>query len=277
VLTKVQAFSSWASVPMLSLDADGREETDLIQIRNIDGLDPVKATVSTSPFGSVDGVSFTGTRVDSRNIVLTLHPNPDWDNWTNDKLRKLLYRYFMPKLMTRLVFYSDDISPVEIFGYVEDIQANSFAKDLEYQVSIICPDPYFTAVTPSIMVGVSGQWSTVEYNGDVETGVFLRVTQANEPPSNYLYVAFGPDHKIFTVWYESVTEYKYFTMSSIYGQRFVRSILISGGTFTNLLSKVEDSAPWPVLIPGDNDFCVVTDHAGNEDWELTYYERYGGL
>jgi hypothetical protein len=274
VLTKLQAFSSWKSVPTILLDPDGHEESDLLQIRNIDGLDPIKATVSTSPFGSIDGTSFTGSRVDNRNIVLTVHPNPDWHDWTNESLRKLLYRYFMPKSLTRLVFYSDDISPVEIFGYVENLEANPFAKDLEYQVSIICPDPYFTAVNPTVLTGVSGSWSTITYTGDVDTGFTLTISRAQDP--NPSYIEINIEGAIFWVNPATVDTSKFFSMNSIPGQKFVRNVSTPGGLITNLLSEVVAGSPWPRLVPGDNSFLVNTD-THNEDWELTYYERYGGL
>ena len=153
MLTEVKAYSSWRSAPTLPLSDGGRPESDLIQLRNIDGLDPVKAAVNTSPFGSVDGASHTGSSVLTRNIVLTLHPNPNWDNWTFESLRRLLYSYFMPKRQTRLVFYSDDMIPVEISGIVESVSVNIFSKDPELQVSIVCPDPYFTALEPTVLTG----------------------------------------------------------------------------------------------------------------------------
>jgi len=150
VLTEVKVYSSWRSGPTLVLDPDGRAETDLIQISNIDGLDPVKASVNTSPYGSVDGASYTGSSVLSRNIVLTLKLNPDWNTWTYEKIRRLIYSYFMPKLITRLVFYSDDMIPVEILGIVESASVNPFSKDPEILVSIVCPNPYFQALDPTI-------------------------------------------------------------------------------------------------------------------------------
>ena len=127
MLTELKAYSSWRSAPTMLLNG-GRAETDLIQIRDIQGLDPVKASINTSPFGSVDGASYVGSSVLSRNIVLTLHPNPDWDDWTYEGLRRLIYSYFMPKRNTKLVFYSDDMIPVEISGIVEDVQVNPFQQ-----------------------------------------------------------------------------------------------------------------------------------------------------
>jgi len=108
VLTEIKAYSSWQSAPTLYLDDAGRAETDLIQIRNVDGLDPVTASVGTTPYGSSDGESYVGSSVLSRNLVLTLHPNPNWINWSPEALRRFLYAYFMPKGIVQLEFYSND-------------------------------------------------------------------------------------------------------------------------------------------------------------------------
>lgn len=280
MLTEVKAYSSWRSAPSLLLDADGRPETDLIQIRNIDGLDPVKASVSTSPRGYVDGVTYTGSDIPARNIVLTIHPNPDWRLWTFESLRRLIYQYFMPKRPVRLVFYSDDIGPVEISGIVEGVTVNQFSKDPEMQVSIICPDPYFTAVDPTVITGqtvrAGGATVVVPYAGTVESGVVVKVTytsgtnptsigiQLNDPSLGYFNVVAGVNNTL------------YFEMSSIPMAKFVQNIDLNTGVINNLLSDVEDGSTWLVLEPGDNQFSVVTDQ-GVQDWELTFYERFGGL
>jgi hypothetical protein len=281
VLTELKAYSSWQSAPELLLTDPGSPETDLIQITNIDGLDPVKASVNTSPFGSVDGEAYTGSNVLSRNIVLTLHPNPDWDNWTSEILRKLLYSYFMPKRATRLVFYSDDQVPVEIFGIVESVEANPFSKDPEFQVSVICPDPYFVALEPTVLTGQSiragGTVREVDYKGSVEIGIGVKVTFASGAAPALIGIQIGdPEIAYFRV-NASVSASKYFEMSSLPMRKFVQNVDLSTGVISNLLSHVvQEGSSWPHLQPGTNDFSVVTD-AGVQDWELTFYERFGGL
>ena len=280
MLTRLRAYSSWLDAPTLSLSDDGREETDLIQIRDIQGLDPVKAAVNTSPFGSVDGVAYLGSSVPSRNIVITLHPNPDWDNWTYEKLRRLVYSYFMPKLLTQLVFYSDDIPPVEIFGYVEDCNVNPFSKDPEIQVSIICPDPYFTALNATVVTGQSTRDNSnpviVEYNGSIESGINVEVTRVSDPAPTYISIQVGdPSMQTFRV-AASVDATKYFVMNSTAGQRYAQTVSLSTGVITNLLSKIVEGSTWPTLQPGANKFSIITDQGG-QDWQLTYFERYGGL
>jgi hypothetical protein len=280
VLTEVKAYSSWRSAPTLLLDANGRPETDFIQIRNIDGLDPVKASVSTSPRGYVDGVTYTGSDVPARNIVLTIHPNPDWLTWTFESLRRLIYQYFMPKRPVRLVFYSDDIGPVEISGIVEGVTVNQFSKDPELQVSVICPDPYFTALNPTVVTGqtirAGGVTTIVPYNGTVESGVIVKVTYTSGADPTSIGIQLGdPSLGYFNV-AAAVNSTLYFEMSSIPMQKFVQNINIGTGVIDNLLSDVEDGSSWLVLQPGDNEFSVVTDQ-GVQDWELSFYERFGGL
>ena len=278
MLTEVKAYSSWRSAPTLLLDPAGRLENDPIQISNIDGLDPVKGTINTSPYGSVDGASYTGSSVLGRNIVITLKPNPDWKTWTYEKLRRLIYSYFMPKLVTRLVFYSDDINAVEIYGVVEDVSINMFSKEPEFLISIICPDPYFTAVEPTVLTGQNGSVNTFDYGGNVEAGMIVKVTESVASAVSTIGIQLGnPKNTYFGV-IASVSGSKYFEMSSVPMRKYVQNVNIGSGVIENLLSKIyiQEGSLWPMLQPGENEFQVITDD-GLQDFELIFYERFGGL
>jgi phage-related protein len=280
VLTEVKAYSSWASAPTLLLDQDGRPETDLVQIRNIEGLEPVKASVNTSLFGSVDGAAYTGSSVPSRNIVLTIHPNPDWHTWKYEDLRKLIYSYFMSKKPVRLVFYSDEDSPVEIFGIVESVDNSIFSKDQEFNVSVICPDPYFTSLDPKVVTGQSirsgGAPRVVTYNGSVETGIRVKVSFSSGAAPTIIGIQVGdPKVSYFNVT-ATVGSTLYLDMSSVAMQKYVQNVSIGSGVITNLLSKMQEGSKWPLFEQGDNNFSVITDQ-GVQDWELSFYERFGGL
>lgn len=280
MLTEVKAYSSWQSAPTLPLSDNGRAETDLIQIRNIEGLDPVKASVNTSPFGSVDGEAYIGSSVLSRNIVLTVHPNPDWDAWSYEGLRRLIYSYFMPKRSVRLVFYSDDIIPVEITGIVEDVAANAFSKDPEFLISIICPDPYFIALNATVILGEAvrpgGDVIDIDYGGNVETGVYVKATYESGSVPTSIGIQIGdPAISYFDV-VAGVSATKYFEMNSLPMQKFVRNVNTNTGVIANLLSAVKEGSSWPTLQPGENAFSIIT-NVGVQNWELSYFERFGGL
>jgi len=279
VLTEVKAYSSWRSAPTLPLNANGRAETDLIQVRNIDGLDPVKASVNTSPYGSIDGASHTGSSVLTRNIVLTLRPNPDWNDWSYEGLRRLLYSYFMPKLLTRLVFYSDDMVPVEISGVVEGVSVDMFSKDPQLIVSIVCPDPYFTALEPVVLTGLTGNTPIiVDYQGNIEAGMHVKVSATADPPPADIAIQIGNPRITYFGVHAVVNSSLFFEMSSLPMQKFVQNVNIGTGVITNLLSNVyiQEGSLWPTFQPGENEFSVIT-NVGVHDWELTYFERFGGL
>ena len=82
-------------VPTLPLLEDGDAGSDPIQVIGIDGLGPVKAAITTAPFGAFDGEAYVGASVGKRNIVLTIGLHPDWAIQTIEELRQLLYNYFM--------------------------------------------------------------------------------------------------------------------------------------------------------------------------------------
>lgn len=280
MLTEIKAYSAWESAPTLLLSDTGRAETDLVQIRNISGLEPVKASVNTSAYGSVDGADYAGSSVLSRNIVLTIHPNPNWAEWTYEGLRRLLYSYFMPKMPVRLEFYSDDMGPVKIEGIVESVEVNPFSSDPELLVSIICPDPYFTALNPTVVSGQAirsgGTVTVIDYTGTIETGFQVEVTYASGSSPSVIGVQVGnPSTSFFNV-YATVDASLYFEMNSLPMQKMVQNVNMDNGLITNLLASIESGSTWPTLKNGDNDFSIVT-NVGVQDWELTYSERFGGL
>jgi hypothetical protein len=186
----------------------------------------------------------------------------------------------MPKLQTRLVFYSDDMSPVEIYGYVEDTNVNQFSQDLEIQVSIICPDPYFTAVSPTIITGQSDRDNTtpatIVYNGSVATGINVELTRLSDPAPTSIGIQVGDSALSYFNVAAGVDSSKYFLMNSLSGNKYVQNVAFGGGTITNLLPKVQTGSQWPILQPGSNEFSIITDQGG-QDYQLTYYEKYGGL
>ena len=277
MLATVRAFSSWELAEQLLLDDAGRAETDLLQIRDITGLGPVAAAINTSPFGSLDGDSYTGSSVGRRNIVMTIKPNPNWDTWTFEKLRSLLYTYFMPKQQVRLVFETDEIAPVEITGYVESVEPVLFSLDGEIQVSVICPYPYFTAVSPTVVLGVNTDDPLdIDYDGSIATGINVEVSYTSGASPTSLGIQVGdPAFSFFQVT-TAVDASNYLIMNAIPGQKYIRTVNSTTGIITNLLSEVYPGSEWPVLKLGLNEFSVLSD-AGVQDWKLTYFKRYGGL
>lgn len=251
-----------------------------IQIRNIEGIGPVNASVNTTPYGSIDGESYSGSTVGKRNIVLTLGLNPNWVDQSVESLRQMLYAYFMPKKSITIHFFSTHLPEIIIAGYVESATPNIFSKDPEMQISIICPNPDFVSVDPTVFTGATistPALSFIDYEGTVPTGFVLKVESSVLLPTYEDSVGISVEADTlmnFGVNRVLIDSTQYLEMSSVQGQKYIRTVDLSN-VITSLMGEIGDS-DWPHLDHGMNGFEVTTDIEGL-DWTLTYYERFGGI
>ena len=114
------------------------------QILSITGLNPPNAQINTTTIVGLDGAVFNSSKLETRNLVLTIKINGDVE--TN---RLLLYSYFKTKDKCTF-YYSNNSRDVSIEGYVESVECDLFSNNELAQISIICPYPYFKALTQII-------------------------------------------------------------------------------------------------------------------------------
>ena len=110
------------------------------QVIKIEGLNPPKAQINTTTIVGLDGAMFNSSKLESRNIVLTIRINGDVE--TN---RQNLYQYFRTKEACTF-YYTNQNRDVYIQGYVESVVCDLFSKSELAQISIICPSPYFKSL-----------------------------------------------------------------------------------------------------------------------------------
>lgn len=273
------------------------------EIRNIDGLGSPAAAINTSPLGSVDGESFLGSNVGKRNIVFTIGFTPDWVDYTPGALRKELNRYFTPKLFITMTFETFEFAPVEISGYVESNEPNIFSSDPEHVISVVCPDPYFTSVDPTLKTGNIGTGinaAAIDYEGDVETGMVVSVfarapalvqpdwvrIAVNDPLENFIELAGDGGGHIL----ESNQD---LILSSVSRDKYISLIDSEGNFYANLLNRAtifdfnDRDTRWPVIGPATDSFIItsnVATKAGyvagsgyDPTYELRYHNRFGSL
>lgn len=281
----MEVYNPASDAPELPLGGFGPND-DPIQVKNIDGLGPVKAEITTTPFATGRGELYQGGSTGKRNIVLTLGLNPDFAVYPSMfSLRQILYRYLLPEQWTKLRFYSDEIPPVEIEGYVESFEPNIFSEDPEVVISIICPDPDFVAeatVLTGTVTELLGEGPEFEYIGTIETGLELKVESSEDNTSfnGQLVITMavpGLPEQYFYVDPVLIDATQYFKLSTAKPKR-VQSIPIGGGDPINLLSNVPGSATWLKIRPGQNqiDVNAPADEVG-QIWTLAYFTRFGGL
>lgn len=284
MLTQLEVYTPGITVPPWPI-VDQNISLDPIQIKKVTGLGPVTASVNTTPFGSIDGESLDGTHTPKRNIVITAALNPDWSSGqTYEGLRQLLYGYFMPERKIRLRFTSTHLAPVEIVGYVESCDPDLFSKDPEYQISILCPLPYFIAIDATVVTGLTTDFAgatdtLIDYEGSVETGFVVDFTLATGGTAFTGEVRImdkTPTTKLLIASPVTVSSTQFFRMSSVQGDKYIRRYPLPSGVYTSLLGSLVTGSEWPSLRHGVNTMQILSSVAGLH-FAISYYARYGGL
>lgn len=110
-------------------------------LADADGLYGIKNKVSMSDNTMTDGATYQGSVAQKRNIVLTLKDKP------NHRLNRYeLYQLF-PQGTKGTLTYSEDKVERVIDYYVESVTVDSIKSVRTATVSLLCPDPYFSATT----------------------------------------------------------------------------------------------------------------------------------
>lgn len=249
-------------------------------VQNIDGLDPVKATIVSSTFGQMDGEQYQSARREKRNIILTLGYEPDYVSGTMQDLRKKLYAFFMPKSRVLLRFFQTGEPVVQIYGRVESFDSAKFDREPKAVISIINFDPDFYNPTRVILAGNTTA-STVEtthtYPGSVETGIVFRLMVNRANLTEFTINHRPPDDSLRSLDFATATPLligDVLTISTIPGNKFVT--LTRGGVDTSFLFGISPQSNWISLFPGDNKLRVYAEGAGIP-YQIEYTTKYGGL
>lgn len=249
------------------------------ELREVQGLDPVKATIVTTSFAQLDGTQYQSSKRESRNILIRLGLEPDFVTTTVKDLRKTLYSWFMPKTMVTMTLYDDDEEEptVTISGRVESNEAPLFQQEPEANISVICFDSDFKDLGSVEITGNSVADTTetlVAYTGTVEAGIVF---------------TFSPDRDIseFTIYHrtpDGSTKQSNFavelhagdlvTLTTTPGNKAVT--LTRSGTVTSILYGMPAPRYWVELSPGDNYIRIFAEGDGIP-FDITYTNRYGGL
>lgn len=131
------------------------------QVVKVDGLNPPKANIYTSEIANMDGGKFKSSKLEMRNIVLTLKINGDVE-----ANRVHLYEYFKTGAWCK-IYYSNDTRNVFIEGYVETVETDLFVINQEIQISIVCPNPYFKSLR-AIYADISKVFGAFEFPFEID-------------------------------------------------------------------------------------------------------------
>lgn len=246
-------------------------------ITGIDGLDPVKATLVSSSFASVDGEQYQSSRREARNPVFKIGVDTSQLIGSVGQLRRKLAGFLMPKSEVTLRFLSDDMPTVEITARVESFDFPLFVQEPEATVSVMCYDPDFVDMELMSFSGTSTVAPTeygVDYVGSVETGVVFRI---NIPYATSAFTIShrAPDNSVGTIEFANpLLAGDVIEISTVSGNKYVN--LIRGTTVSSLLYAMSPVSNWINLFTGTNYISVVAGGAGLP-YTIEYTTKYGGL
>jgi hypothetical protein len=245
-------------------------------VQNIDGLDPVKSTLSSTQFAGVAGAQFQSAQRETRNIKLKLGFDPDPLVDSVGSLRRKLYSYFLPESEIGLTFYDDDGLVVNIAGVVETFDAPLFAQEPVADISIINYDPDFIASTSTVLTGTSTESSAVtvvDYDGDIPVGFVFKLNVNRTLSEVTIYQTVGSD--IRSLDYSGpLSAGDVLTISTVPGAK--GATLTHLGSTTPVLYGIPLESNWLKMQRGANQLRVYAVGAPIP-YSIEYTTRYGGL
>lgn len=257
---------------------------------NIDGLTPSNATLNTSILAFGDGARINSSRVEAREILITLKPR-----MPIELNRKKLYRYFQIKKSVR-IFFKTSYNDVYIDGIVKSVEADLFSKNQKVVISIFCENPYFKGIEENCVVMAqveslfefpfsiqeSGQefsridsLATVNVinNGDVENGLQIELKANGQVVNPIIYERFSKNVMSFNI---TLEKSEVLIVNTNQNEKSI--FLKKDAEKINSIETLNTGSNWFKLLPGDNTFTYSAD-SGAENLEVTliHTDYYGGI
>jgi hypothetical protein len=282
----------------LALPILGVTPKESLLIRKVTGLDAPDRDLFIGDFAR-DGGIYQGSRVGTRNVVMTLdlNPNPALGE-TVRGLRDLLYKTFMDPLIdadhVELVLHDDDDNMRNLYGYTETLETEIFDVETLAQISMICPDPYIRDLTETVHFNSTGTWLLVPftYNGTAETGFEVEVNVSSDVPSITLTNngksmvvtdAFLANDVLYVNTNRGTRDVRKATVTQVNAIRTanptwtisqVWAELVRLGQALPMIAKLSNTSPWLQLHSQSNTMSV---NAGTGVKRLVYRQSYWGV
>ncbi len=262
------------------------KETDY-QILSITGLNPPQGQINMSNVAGMDGSLFNSSKLQTRNIVITIKINGDVE-----KNRLKLYNYFRTKEYCK-IYYKNSSRNVYIEGYVENVDSDYFTNNELVQISIICPNPYFkdlqlivddiSKVVQKFKFPFSINVDEPEYFSQLELNRITNVQNVSESETGLI---------IDVDFYGSVRTFE--IRNTLTGEQFIldytfnnhdnliidcnigiKSVkCVRDGVETNLIPYLRKGSKFFQLRTGDNNFTFLADSGESDQLVSINFKHY---
>lgn len=283
-----------------------------LNVKKVTGVSPVGAEIYSTPFASIDGGIFSGSRVPSRQIVMTIGLVTNGTTIEMiEEARYTTYNFFRIKDPINLVFVTDS-RILQIDGYVKDNDVDIFSENETAVITIECIDPWFYSAS-NTMRGFSGTmplfsfpFSTVEgstnpndlivfgnisvdtrtdilYHGDIQVGFDMAITFLSDDFHNIYFYNMQTRERmnIYTDQIEVITGTRLgigdeIDICTISGKK--NAFLLRNGQYYNIISAIDKNSDWIQLTKGNNIFAFASDY-GVESimMNLSWRNAYAGI
>jgi hypothetical protein len=250
-------------------------------VKDIDGLDPVKATLVSSSFANMDGEQYHSSRRESRNIVFKLGLEAGAIAGSARDLRNNLYKFFMPKTSVSLRFYDEDLGFVDIEGRVESFDCPLFTKEPEATISLLCYDPDFYEPELVTFSGLTTWMDIIEaeinYTGTIETGFAFQIGVDFDLPDGFTIYHRAPDNTFSSLEFNKpLSAGDVINISTVSGAK--GATLSNASGTSSILWGVTQQSNWINLFPGTNYIRVFVEEEGALiPFTIQYTNKHGGL
>jgi len=253
------------------------DSTEGYFVKDITGLDPVKATLVSSSVASIDGAQYQSSRRETRNLVFKIGVEISQRYGSVSALRKRLSSFLMPKSEAHFRFFSDDMPPVDISARVETFEFPLFTQEPEAICSLIAYDPDFIEAESTTFTGAATSVPTefgLNYEGSVETGFKFRLNVTRNI-SEFKITHRSSDDFVGSFEYaDTLLAGDVVEISTVSGNKYVT--LTRNGSEQPKLYAMSPYSNWINVFPGLNYLGLVIE-GGGMPYTIEYNNRYGGL
>lgn len=267
---------TYQDVPFMDLSYD--RTTDGHTVRNVEGLTPSNAVLTSDSSRYLPGTRVSNIRAEAREVVITFGLNPHSSESVHE-LRTKLHQLFVPgsKINFRVKYREGDDRHID--GYVETHEANVYSEEPLIQVKLYCPHPYYTTDTQGYYsIGAfnsngSKETPDITLDSDVEVPIVFELVVGSTFPTASritgfnLAVASRIDGEF--AWRRFIMNLPTtvglrrndtLIVDSTIGAKFIERRR-TGAIVMNLLPYV-DSSRWPSFAPGRNRVMVTLNTNG---------------
>lgn len=241
-----------------------------INLIDVSGLDPVKATLTSSSFAAQDGAIYQSSRRDVRNITMKLGIEVAGTSSTVREVRSNIFKIFRPETQVLMKFYDDETTDFvsdgfQIIGRVESCEPPSstrFTQDQEVDISVMCFSPDFydpAVVTVTGMTTADTAATTFNYVGTTETGLTFTINVNRSVSEFQIYYVDGDGNTWTMTIVGTFVTGDAITIVTTPGSKTAN--LLRAGVTTSILYAISPQSTWMQLAPGTNTLQVVASGA----------------